>query len=184
MSLIFTVYDLATGRLLRAMEMPTMEAAFLNIDPETEGTIAGWHDPALCYRRMDGEIVALPERPGPWAVFDHVAGAWTDPRAPVDPVQELLARRASAVLSKDAFAERCMDVGLLPPDEAAAASRGEIPDSFLPSMAMLPAEERDRARIKWGGVQRVRRLDPFILAVSAVAGIGADTLDAIFDLTA
>lgn len=52
------------------------------------------------YQLSGGSMVALPPRPGPWAVWQD--GAWTDPRTPADLEAELSAARLAAVAAINA----------------------------------------------------------------------------------
>lgn len=119
-----------------------------------------------------------PPRPGPWAVWD--GGPWVDPRSPSDLAAELEARRNAASITRSAFLQACISVGLLNPAEAAEAARGDIPAPFEMAIADLPAEQRDMIPVIWPAVTWVDRVDPLTLGVVAHRDIGAELLDQIF----
>ena len=179
--MIVTIYDIATGAVRRVLDVPPQEVA-LNFDPATEAVYTGEADPEATYF-VDGQPVAMPPRPGSWAVFDHGAGEWTDPRTPEDLAAALAEARAVASLSKLAFLMGCMEYGLLSPPEVIAAARGEIPESFAGVVAALSPMERDYASVYWAAARQIDRTHPLILMVAAGAGISESTLDALFGLS-
>ena len=130
----------------------------------------------------DGAAVPYPEKPGPWASFDYATGVWFDPRTAADMDAELQRRRKGASLTTAEFLQAAMAVNLLTPDEAAAASWGEVPAAFLPAVDQLSAEQRDRIRIIWPRVTIIERLDPLIVSVATTLGVSDATLDALFGL--
>lgn len=179
--MIVTIYDIATGAVRRVLDVPPQEVV-LNFDPDTEAVYPGEVDPEATYF-ADDQPVAMPPRPGPWAVFDYGAGAWIDPRTPEDLAATLAAARAMASLSKLAFLMGCMEYGLLSPPEVIAAARGEIPESFAGVVAALSPMERDYASVYWAAARQIDRTHPLILMVAAGAGISESTLDALFGLS-
>lgn len=180
----FVVHD-ANGMVLRAgTAPPDMVAMQAMNDGETAVQVNDTSGVGDCTHRMvQGEMVALPPRPEPTMRYDVEAGAWFDPRTPDDLAGELEARRAASSLTKNEFLQACMSVGLLTPKEAAAAARGNIPESFASAVAGMGAEMQDRVSIAWPASTRVERMNPLILAVAAARGITDDTLDALFGLT-
>lgn len=186
MSLSFSVYELSTGRIARAMELPDMETAMLNIDPETEGTVAGWHDPERFYLCSDGTIAEYPEKPGPWAVFDYGTEQWTDPRTAEDveaaEAADLQARREAASLSRAQFIKAVMHAGIVTPAEAADAAKGNVPESLGPAFAAMTEAERAEASIDWSAAQRVDRLHPLILKLADALGVTDQDLDTLFGI--
>ena len=176
--MIVTIYDLATGAVRKVLDVPPQEVA-LNFDPAIEAVYAGEVDPAATYF-LDGQPVAMPPRPGSWAVFDYGAGEWTDPRTPEDFAAALAQARAGASLSKIDFIMGCMAFGLLTPPEAIAAARGEIPQSFAPVVESLSPMQRDYACVHWGAARLIERMDPFIAAFAQAASVSDETLDLLF----
>ena len=167
--MIVTIYEQATGAVRRVLDVPPQEVA-LNFDPDTEAVHVGGVDPAATYF-LDGQPVALPPPPGPWAVFDYGAGEWVDPRTPEDFAAALAQARAVASLSKIDFIMGCMSLGLLTPPEAIAAARGEIPESFAPVVESLSPMQRDYACVHWGAARLIERMDPFVVAVAQAASV-------------
>ena len=142
-------------------------------------------------RHRDGELVR--GRP-----LDVPAGRWVDLRfwepeaegetPPAMPevsaedfaAQRLQARRETTSLSRIEFCLACMAAGLLNGDEAEQAAGGAIPASFAPIIAAMPAPQAAEARIRWAGLRRVDRLDPFIAVTAAHQHDPDAVLDAIF----
>lgn len=86
-------------------------------------------------------------------------------------------------LTKAEFLQACMATGLLDPQEAAVAAKGDIPAPFLPAVASMTPEQQDMLPVIWPAVTRINRMDPLILAVAKGARISEETLDALFGLT-
>ncbi len=94
--MFFAVVD-AEGRVLRT---GGCAASALGVQAEREGEWVVEHPGgvlAATHRYQDGAFVPLPERPGPWAVFDYATGVWTDPRDAEDHAQALKQVRADAI---------------------------------------------------------------------------------------
>lgn len=176
--MIATIYDAATGVIRAVINSPYPSVIGLNVR-EGEAVIEGEYDAARVYIRDDTPR-EYPPRPGEWAVW--TGSEWTDPRTADDHEAERQARRHSSFLTKSEFLQACMSVGLLTPAEAAAAARGDVPESYGPALATMSAEQRDRVAVIWPAVTRIERMDPLILAVAAGAGISDETLDAMFGL--
>lgn len=179
--MIVTIYDQATGAVRRVLDVPPQEVA-LNFDPDTEAVYVGGVVPEATYF-SEGQPVAMPPRPGPWAVLDYGAGEWVDPRTPEDFAAALSQARAAASLSKIDFIMGCMSLGLLTPPEAIAAARGEIPQSFAPVVESLSPMQRDYACVHWGAARLIERMDPFIGAVAQAASVSDETLDELFGVS-
>lgn len=102
------------------------------------------------------------------------------PPTPIDP-------RLTAELEKGPFCIRLMELGVLPPAEAALAARGEWPATFAAYMASLAPADAARAEIEWATVSRVRYDHPMLKAL-ALMNTGDDQvqatalLDAIFGI--
>lgn len=171
---------LPTGEIVQTGTAPSFAAmAMIAIPDATVEVAPEWVDDEKHYwDAATKAFVAFPPRPGPWAVWD--GQRWFDPRTAADHVADLDARRAAASITKSAFLQACIAVGLLNPAEAADAARGYIPAPFGPAIAGLPAEQRDMIEVIWPAVTRVDRMDPLILAVAASAGLSGELLDEIF----
>lgn len=170
-------YNTNTGTILNwSMNYPPTELEeghdIFVIDEELD-------DPAAYY--VSGfELVPLPEKPGPWAVWNGVE--WIDPRTPADLEAELQVKRDSAGLTKSNFLLACMETGILTPAESATAAQGIVPDSFQSAVNALDPMTRDYLAVIWPTVTRIERMDPFILAIATIQGISDETLDALFGI--
>lgn len=172
---------LPTGEIVQTGTAPSFAAmAMIAIPGATVEVAPEWVDDNKHYwDAATKAFVAFPPKPGPWAAWD--GQCWFDPRTAAD----LDARRAAASITKSAFLQACLAVGLLNPAEAADAARGYNPGPLRSGHrrpAGLPAEQRDMIEVIWPAVTRVDRMDPLILAVAASAGLGDALLDEIFGL--
>lgn len=178
------IFDPATGAIRSVMTFShrNVEDALLNIpDGALAAEVGEDVMPATHYIGPEDAPVKYPPKPAEWSVWD--GAQWIDPRTPADLAEALDEKRVASSVTKIAFITGCMEIGILTPPEAIAASRGEIPDSFAPIVAAMSPMERDYACIHWGAARQIDRLDPFILAVAATAGVSDATLDALFGLT-
>lgn len=93
----FAVIEEATGRIVQTGVCPALDI-YMQGGPGTPA-IACDPDVAEATHYFDGENFALfpLPSPGPWAVFDRLAGIWTDPRTPARVVDDLAAARVVAV---------------------------------------------------------------------------------------
>lgn len=184
MALQFTVYEIATGRLLRVMEVPDMDGAMLNIDPNTEGTIAGWFDPALKYRRPDGSLAYYPPRPSEHHTFDFAAEAWVDPRSPEQvEAQEAAALQAEREGMSIGFAQLLIglvSLGWITETEGEAWLDGTLPAAVSALIASLDPQDRFAAIARAKRPAAVRRLDPLVTALAAAQGRTDEQLDLFF----
>lgn len=184
MALQFTVYEIATGRLLRVMEVPDMDGAMLNIDPGAEGTISGVYDPATQYRKPDGSIIAYPPRPSEHHIFDYGLEVWWDPRTPEQiEAQEAAALQAEREGMSIGFAQ--MMIGLVHLDwiteaEGEAWLDGILPQVVLDLIAGMPPEERFAAKARAKRPERVQRLDPIVNALALLQGRTPEEIDQFF----
>ena len=181
------VFHPASGRIQSVMEFSdaTASDALLNIpDGFLAAEVGDEVEPGTHYidTGADDAPVEYPPRPGEWAVWDATDRQWIDPRTETDHKAEWKARRAATFLPKAEFLQACMATGILDPQEAAVAAKGDIPASFLPAVATLTAEQQDTLPVIWPSVTRVNRMDPLILAVAKGARISEETLDALFGL--
>lgn len=135
------------------------------------------------FRLVGGDLVPLPPKPAPFMTYDADAGEWADQRTDAERASVAQGRRSATYVTKNAFLQSCMEVGLLTPREAAIAARGYIPEPFRAAIASLPPEQRDMVPVVWPATTQVGRCDPLILAIAAARGLTDDTLDALFGLT-
>lgn len=177
------IFDPATGRIQSVMQFSeaSVADALLNIpDGYLAVEVAEDVTPATHYVGAEDQPMAFPPRPSDHAVWD--GQEWIDPRTADDHEAEQLARRVAASLTKSEFLQACMATGILTPQEANIAARGDIPEPFLSAVASMTPEQRDMVSVIWPSATRINRMDPLILAVAAGAGIGDATLDALFGL--
>lgn len=184
MALVFTVYELATGRLLRSMEVPDMDGAMLNIDPNTEGTIAGWFDPALKYRRPDGSLAYYPPRPSEHHVFDYAAEQWIDPRSPEQVAAQedaaLQAQREGMVLGFAQFLIGLVRLGWITEAEGEAWLDGTLPPVIVQMINQLPPHHRFAVMARAKRPERVMRNDPVVLSLAQITGRTPEQVDDLF----
>ena len=86
--------------------------------------------------------------------------------------------RVRAEVSRTQFCRALKDAGILMPDEAILAAKGEWPDSFADALDALPASvDPIDARITWAGLSVVLRGDPLLAALQAHAGLSDEQVD-------
>lgn len=96
----FSVYDLATGRILQS-------GNGLCMAPPGRGTVDDEYDGATFYVDEDGTVRAYPSpQPHLWATFNRATGQWEDQRGPEELAQALAEARAGAVATINAAAGR------------------------------------------------------------------------------
>lgn len=105
-----------------------------------------------------------------------------------DPHEIIALARDQAVLSKREFCLQLLDLGILPPDEAETASRGEWPATFAGFTAGMSSIQATRTRIEWAGATVVEYGNPLLqaLALAKAGGNKSDAtalLDAIFGIS-
>ena len=177
--MIVTIYDPASGRIASVLEVSDPEAALQNI-PDGMLAIEGNFHPDDFYIDADDEPVAIPDRPGEWAMFDYATKAWIDPRPPIDPAAALTARRAAAQLPKSRLVVELMDCEILTSDEVAELGSGRMPPRIAALLDVLSPDARAVALARWGLETVIGRTHPVV--VTAALGLGVDdaTLDQIF----
>jgi hypothetical protein len=106
-----------------------------------------------------------------------INGKWVTPQP--DPAETLAAWRETADMDKGAFCIGLMRAGVLPPQEAVAASKGEWPATFASAVSNLPIDP-DEAQIIWASTARVRRLHPILLALIPLSPLTDADVDAMF----
>ncbi|MEI4470914.1 hypothetical protein [Frigidibacter sp. MR17.24] len=139
------------------------------------------------FRREDGSYVitvnGLPyhvtaEDPLFSAVDGSDAPLELPPEAPVLSIEE---QRAAMSLTDLQFAMAAAGLGLMTTAEAEAwVARGELPVLALTAISALPEAEQPFARIRFAGARTIERLDPFMPALQAAAGLTDEQVDALF----
>lgn len=94
--------------------------------------------------------------------------------------ERLAAWRDSVTLSRRQFCLACLQAGLLSPDDAVIAARGDWPASFNAALAGLSEMEVAAAKVEWAAVSVIRRNAPLLAVVQATAGVSDAVLDALF----
>lgn len=169
---------LPTGEIVQTGTAPDWNAFnMISIPGATLQVAPDWVDDDKHY--WTGTAFAeLPPKPGTWAVWD--GSVWFDPRNVTDLNEELERARHASRLTRIAFSERAMELGILDPTGAKQAARGIIPDSYLPLLEQLSAYELDSIEIRWAGASEISRMDPFILKVAELAGFPDTLVDELF----
>ncbi len=182
-STTFAVIDAATGAILRT---GTAEIEYLAdlIDHDSQDLIApvpeGVSDDTHYWT---GENFAVyPPRPGDWGVW--TGAEWVDPRTPEDLAAEATARlhtaRDRASMTRLQFALTAAMAGIIPPEDAPAAARGDIPPSMTAAFAALPPADRLVAETVWAGATVIDRLNPVLLMFAEAMEITDAQMDAMF----
>ena len=180
----FVVHD-AAGMILRTGQASADMVAIQAFEPGTSVTVVDDTDGVDrdTFRVVDGSLVRLPPKPAPFMTFDTEASAWVDSRTDADRASEQHNLRASTSVTKNAFLQACIGIGMLTPKEASIAARGDIPEPFQAAVALMTPEQQDDLLVVWPVTTRVCRMDPLLLAVAEARGFTDDTLDALFGLT-
>lgn len=181
MSITATIYERATGRLLRVITVPDNDCLLANIgaDEWGLGEYAAVHEWYL----RDGQLVRYPVKPGPWAVYDFAAHEWRDPRSLADLQAEMARRRRAAGLDKSDLLIALVGAGILTSAEAEEAASGIIPARIAAMLDTLPADAQMAARIKWRSDTTISRMHPVIVAAAYALGVADTALDAVFGIT-
>lgn len=130
-------------------------------------------------RFPDAFVVPMPSFPMNRWVCDPASQTITDKGPDADKEAE----RAVAVLSKEAFCTQLLELDILPPDEAAAAARGEWPATFASVTAGMPVKEAGKAQIKWAAAQDIHYSAPLLQGLAlAYANGDPDGATAVLDL--
>lgn len=95
----------------------------------------------------------------------------------------LHALRAGSTLTRREFCLVLATAGVLQPEDAIAAAKGEWPtvmDSFL---SFLDPDQSTDAQIEWAATGSIDRLHPFVLSLASWLGLSDRQLDDLFGLT-
>lgn len=139
----YVIFEQATGRILRRIKVPE---AFLagSFDPAVEAYLEADAEPDHCYV-ADGAIAALPDAPGPWAVFDYAARCWIDPRTP-DDLADAFPALKSAARAQLMAACAAFEAGFVTPLPAQAMKYAR---KEADARAFLAADDPDPADHPW-----------------------------------
>ncbi|MFC3569205.1 hypothetical protein [Paracoccus simplex] len=173
----FTVFDAATGAVVSNLSVTDISDAMLNATGH-QVLVQGEYR-AREWRLVNGVITPMPESPGEWAVFDYASGEWTDPR---NPLQEMAAARAAAVMPRPDFLLAAIAAGIIQPSDAGPAARGEIPPSLTSVFEGLPPEVQLEAVVRWGAATMIERMNPILLALAGAMGVSEAQLDGLFGI--
>ena len=171
-----TIYDLATGRILKQGIFPDLENVQANIGTG-EGSVEGLFD-STTHFIQDGVAVEFPEKPSPCCVWDGTQ--WVDPRTESDWTTELYARRAEASMPRSDFIIRCVNFGVFDQQEGFQAASGTITPTMQTIIDGLPLEEQFGASVIWTASSTVTRNNTLIISMAAAIFIDEWTLDEVF----
>jgi hypothetical protein len=88
--------------------------------------------------------------------------------------------RENATLTRRQFCLACLQAGLLSPEDAVVAAKGDWPVSFDAALVGLSEMEVAAAKVEWASVSTIRRNAPLLAVVQTTAGITDGELDALF----
>lgn len=94
--------------------------------------------------------------------------------------EQLATWRDSATLTRRQFCLACLQAGLLTPDDAITAAKGDWPTRFDMALAGLTELEIAAAKVEWASVSAVRRNAPLLAVVKTTAGVSDSQLDTLF----
>ncbi|MFB9225195.1 hypothetical protein [Paracoccus cavernae] len=175
----YTLFELRFGEVCGHLAMTNFDDVLANT-PLNVALIEG-HYPADEFILVDGVVTALPPKPGPGWVLNPETVEWIDMR---DPEAEHEGRRAAASMSRSDFLLAAIRAGIIPPEDAGPAARGEIPPSMRGVFAGFPAELQLEAVVRWSGSVVIDRLNPVLLAIADGLGVDGAQLDALFGIAA
>lgn len=101
---------------------------------------------------------------------------------PPDPEALLAQARESASLPRAEFLLACVSAGLLTPQDALLAAKGEMPAAYAGVIEEWPAPQQFEAGLRWAALTVVDRMHPLILAVADAMDIPDAQLDALFGI--
>ncbi len=96
----FSVYELATGRIVSAMSVYGEDERDANVPPD-HGWVAGFHDPLRFYVGPAG-VTPYPPSPSPHMTFDYTSEQWVDVRG----ASEMTAAREVAMRALSGYVAR------------------------------------------------------------------------------
>lgn|GEM_PF-2277127 len=174
-----SIYKAETGLIVGTLFSDYLKSVLLNV-AEDEPCLEGAYDPDTHYIDAEGEPQPLPPKPGPWAQWTGTE--WIDPRTPDDLEADLQAKRNAAWLTKTQFLLACMENGLIEPEGAAMAGRGDIPPQFQSAYDALDPMMKAYLAVIWPTATRIERMDSFILAIAAERGLSNELVDQLFGI--
>lgn len=90
-------------------------------------------------------------------------------------------RRAAAKMSRKAFCLAVKASGLLSPEDAASAAKGNLPIAFRDALVAAGVDGFD-AEIIWATSEEIWRTDPLIVSLASLPMVGDATADALFGI--
>lgn len=178
---ICTIYDVASGRILRTMDLPDeVEAIEANIDTAAgEMAIEGDY-PSDQYYVVDDEPVAFPPQPNRWHRWNWDTKAW-EGYMTFQEIQTIL--RAEASLPKLEFLRRCIDLEIFDLSEASSLAMNVLGPNVQYLIDQIPSEAtRETALMEWASKTVITRNDELVIAI-ALAGLVEQKLDDVFGIT-
>lgn len=92
----------------------------------------------------------------------------------------LIEWRKGASLDRSDFCLACVKAGILPPNDAIKAAKGDWPDTFSSIFSSMNEVESLVAQIEWASVSKIRRSHPLISALANLANIPDNVVDKMF----
>lgn len=182
----YAFIDIATGRVMQTGIC--QEGMIEQMIPREGWAIlehAGEIESGRDFVTAEGEVIAAPASPAPWAVFDLTTRVWVDPRddagRAADAIKALMEARDVSI-SRAQFCNAIASLGVVSDAEAVAGAKGEWPASLGDFLGYLtPAQARD-VQIEWAACVTVQRMHPFVLVLGSWLGLSDADLDALFGI--
>lgn len=92
----------------------------------------------------------------------------------------LHALRAGATLTRREFCLALATAGVLRPEDAIAAAKGEWPAVMESFLSFLDDGQSTDAQIEWAATGSIDRLHPFVLSLASWLGLSDQQLDDLF----
>ena len=92
------------------------------------------------------------------------------------------ALRAGATLTRREFCLALATSGVLKPDDAIAAAKGEWPAVMESFLSFLDTDQSVDAQIEWAATGSIDRLHPFVLSLASWLGLSDQKLDDLFGI--
>lgn len=176
--MIWTLYDIMTGRYVRYVEGPDELNVNLNVRPG-QMKIKGEY-PRNSYLVGD-EIRLMPDAPpGDHWRFDIPSEQWVDPRSAEDRQEAIYAARAATQIDKAELLNRMLVDGRFSSEDFRIASRGDVPPALQPILDEMTETARLIAENKWRNDMVISRMNPVILLMAHAMNLTPEDMDALF----
>ena len=96
----------------------------------------------------------------------------------------LHALRAGSTLTRREFCLVLATAGVLQPEDAIAAAKGEWPTVMGGFLSFLDPDQSTDAQIEWAATGSIERLHPFVLSLASWVGLSDQHLDDLFGIAA